>query len=284
MKKLLAFVLMAILCVSMLAFTSCDATPVFTAEEMLPLCNKSAEISYFPGTHYEHHTIEIKTDVYTVAFHNIDGNVVTIDYVHHSRVDVTAHCSPGLGNCKLTIKEDLKGTVMTSHSLYMVIGIPKSWSSFDIVADIDIGSLIIEDSQVRNLQANIKTGVAYIDVQNATKVSVRVNTGDAKLVGKTESALIRTDTGSIDANVGAKTLRFSTDTGAIDFEVINGKNIYVESDTGSIRGKIHGDKAQYSILVDVELGSCNVKDQIGTSDKVLEINADTGSANIEFVQ
>ena len=113
---------------------------------------------------------------------------------------------------------------------------------------------------------------------------MRVNTGDAKLVGKTEIALIRTDTGSIDANVVAKTLNFSTYTGAINFEAINCKNIYVESDTGSIRGKIHGDKAQYSILVDVELGSCNVKDQIGTSDKVLEISNDTGSANIEFVQ
>ena len=39
MKKLLAFVLIAILCVSMLAFTSCDATPVFTAAEMLPFCD-----------------------------------------------------------------------------------------------------------------------------------------------------------------------------------------------------------------------------------------------------
>ena len=69
-----------------------------------------------------------------------------------------------------------------------------------------------------------------------------------------------------------------------NFEVISSKNIYVESDTGSISGKIHGDKAQYSISVDVELGRCNVKNQTGTSDKVLEISNDTGSANIEFVQ
>ena len=298
MKKLLAFVLMVILCVSMLAFTSCDATSVFTAEEMLPFCDDTILTDTLTGVN----AIELSADLYAVAFHNIPGDKVTIDYTTNEKTTITATVVDN----KLVITQTCKPLTIHIGSmgtkLCLVVGIPESWTGYSIDADVDVGALGIEDSKASSIHVELDTGACKIVAQNATNVSIEsntgavlfqgkthtlnvdVNTGATKLEGTANTVIVDTDTGAIAVNMDAQHIDLSTDTGAINFEVINCKNIYVESDTGSIRGKIHGDKAQYSILVDVELGSCNVKDQIGTSDKVLEISNDTGSANIEFVQ
>ena len=276
MKKLLVFVLIATLCSSLLAFASCDGTPVFTAEEMLPLCDQSETYSLTTDIV----NIRINADVYAVAIHNIEGDKVTVDYVSHSRVTVTV--TEVLGS--LSINQVLKGSIFTRNRLYMVIGIPDSLIGYNIVADIDTGSLSIENSKATKLQLDVSTGAVNVDVQNAVEVNVDVDTGAVNLKGKSEYVTVDTDTGAIKVDMEANKLFLSTDTGAINFEVTNNTTIHVESDTGSIRGTIHGDKAQYSILVDVDTGSCNVKDQIGTGSQVLEINVDTGSARIDFVQ
>ena len=299
MKKLLVFVLIATLCLLPMVFSACSIdTSVMSAEEMLPHCDDTILTDPLTGVN----AIELSADLYAVAFHNIPGDKVTIDYTTNEKTTVTATVVDN----KLVITQTCKP--LTIHiggigtKLCLVVGIPESWTGYSIDADVDVGALSIEDSMAGTIKIELDTGACKVVTQNATNVSIEsntgavlfqgtthtlnvdVNTGATKLEGTANTVIVDTDTGAIAVNMDVQHIDLSTDTGAINFEVTNNQTIHAESDTGSIRGKIHGDKAQYSILVDVELGSCNVKDQIGTSDKVLEINVDTGSANIEFVQ
>lgn len=295
MKKLLIFVLIATLCISTLVFASCGVSSPLTAEEMLPFCDDTIDNQSFTDVK----TIKISADLYGVAFHNIDGDKVTIDYTTHEKTTVTAVVQDDT----LVITQTCKPlTIHVSGSLCLVVGIPESWTGYNIVADVEVGALSIENSNADTINVELDTGACKIVTQNATNVSIEsdtgavmfqgktntlnvdVNTGATKLEGTANTVTVDTDTGAIKVDMEVQHLNLSTDTGAINFEVTNNQTIEVESDTGSIRGTIHGDEAQYSILVDVDTGSCNVKDQIGTGSQVLEINVDTGSARIDFVQ
>ena len=297
MKKLLVFVLIATLCLLPMVFSACSVdTSVMSAEEMLPHCDDNITTNPLETML----NIDISADLYAVAFYNVPGDKVTIDFTHHDKCSVTKR----IENNTLYIVQDCKP--LTIHigrsTLCLVVGIPESWTGYSINADVGVGALGIEDSKAGSIHVELDTGACKVVTQNATNVSiesntgavmfqgktntldVEVDTGATKLEGTANTVTVDTDTGAIKVDMEANKLFLSTDTGAINFEVTNNTTIHVESDTGSIRGTIHGDKAQYSILVDVDTGSCNVKDQIGTGSQVLEINVDTGSARIDFVQ
>ena len=297
MKKLLVFVLIATLCLLPMVFSACSVdTSVLSAEEMLPHCDDNITTDPLQTML----NIDISADLYAVAFYNVPGNKVTIDFTHHDKCSVTKR----IENNTLYIVQDCKP--FTIHigrrTLCLVVGIPESWTGYSINADVGVGALGIEDSKAGSINVELDTGACKVVTQNATNVSIESNTGAVMFQGKTDTLIVDVDTGAtklegtantvtVDTDTGAikvdmqvQYMDLSTDTGAIDFEVTNNTTIHVESDTGSIRGTIHGDKAQYSILVDVDTGSCNVKDQIGTGSQVLEINVDTGSARIDFVQ
>ena len=296
MKKLLVFLLIATLCTSLFAFTSCNESVVLKAEDMLAHCDDAIDNTSFVNVQ----NIKLSADLYAVAFHNIPGDKVTIDYTANEKTTVTAT----IADDTLVITQSCKPlTIHISRgTLCLVVGIPESWTGYSIDADVDVGALGIEDSKAGSIHVELDTGACKIATQNATNVSIEsntgavmfqgktdtldvdVNTGATKLEGSANTVTVDTDTGAIKVDMQAQHLDLSTDTGAINFEVTNNTTIHVESDTGAIRGTIHGDKAQYSILVDVDTGSCNVKDQVGTGSQVLEINIDTGSARIDFVQ
>ena len=297
MKKLLVFVLIATLCLLPMVFSACSVdTSVLSAEEMLPHCDDNITTDPLETML----NIDISADLYAVAFYNVSGDKVTIDFTHHDKCSVTKR----IENNTLYIVQDCKPfTIHIGRStLCLVVGIPESWTGYSINADVGVGALGIEDSKAGSIHVELDTGACKVVTQNATNVSIESNTGAVMFQGKTDTldvevdtgatklegtantVTVDTDTGAIKVDMEANKLFLSTDTGAINFEVANNTTIHVESDTGSIRGTIHGDKAQYSILVDVDTGSCNVKDQIGTGSQVLEINVDTGSARIDFVQ
>ena len=297
MKKLLVFVLIATLCLLPMVFSACSVdTSVLSAEEMLPHCDDNITTNPLETML----NIDVSADLYAVAFYNVPGDKVTIDFTNHDKCSVTKR----IENNTLYIVQDCKP--LTIHigrsALCLVVGIPESWTGYSINADVGVGALGIEDSKAGSIHVELDTGACKVVTQNATNVSIESNTGAVMFQGKTDTldvevdtgatklegtantVTVDTDTGAIKVDMDANKLFLSTDTGAINFEVTNNTTIHVESDTGSIRGTIHGDKAQYSILVDVDTGSCNVKDQIGTGSQVLEINVDTGSARIDFVQ
>lgn len=52
---------------------------------------------------------------------------------------------------------------------------------------------------------------------------------------------------------------------------------------GSVSGTIAGQRNEYTISVDCDLGDSNLYDQRGTTDKILNAEVDMGSIDIRFV-
>ncbi|MBQ9125749.1 MAG: hypothetical protein IJY13_03735, partial [Clostridia bacterium] len=86
MKKLLVFVLIATLCLLPMVFSACSVdTSVLSAEEMLPHCDDNITTDPLQTML----NIDISADLYAVAFYNVPGNKVTIDFTHHDKCSVT---------------------------------------------------------------------------------------------------------------------------------------------------------------------------------------------------
>lgn len=294
MKKLLVFVLIAILCVATLAFTACEEA-VFTAKDMMVFCNDSITTDPLQTMF----NIDIDADLYSVAFHNVPGDKVTIDFTQHEKCKVTKR----IENNTLYIEQTSQPlTVYVGGTLCLVVGIPESWVGYNLVADISVGTLCIENSKASNIDVEISTGGAVITAENANNVTLEsdtgaisftgkakvletdVDTGAVKLSGQADKVIAHTDTGAIKVDMLATNLELSSNTGSIVFTVGNNKSIKVQNDTGSVRGTIDGVKSQYTIAVDVDTGSCNVQDQMGTGTNYMKIDVDTGSVKITFKQ
>lgn len=140
MKKLLVFVLIATLCLLPMVFSACSVdTSVMSAEEMLPHCDDNITTNPLETML----NIDISADLYAVAFYNVPGDKVTIDFTHHDKCSVTKR----IENNTLYIVQDCKP--LTIHigrsTLCLVVGIPESWTGYSINADVDVGALGIEE-------------------------------------------------------------------------------------------------------------------------------------------
>lgn len=295
MKKLLVFILIATLYTSLFAFTSCDEAVVLKAEDMLAHCNDSITTDPLQTML----NIYLDADLYSVAFHNVPGDKVTIDFTQHDKCSVTKR----IENNTLYIEQKSEPfTVHLNGTLCLVVGVPEGWVGYALVADVSVGTLCVENSKASNIDVEISTGGAVISAENADQVKLEsdtgavsftgkanllqadVDTGAVKLFGQADKVIAHTDTGAIKVDMLATELHLSSNTGSIVFTVGNNKTIKVQNDTGSVRGTIDGVQSHYSILVDVDTGRCNLKDQIGTETNTLEIDVDTGSVNVTFKQ
>lgn len=292
MKKLLVILLLVVLCCSAMMFASCEEA-IFTAEEMMVYCNDSLTTNPLTGV-YE---VVISADLYAVAVHNVPGDKVTIDFTYHEKTSVTTEIK---NSTLYIIQESEPLTMYIGGTLCLVVGIPESWTDYTLGADLGVGTLSVEDSKASHIEVDVDTGAAKISVVDATSVilesdtgaiifqgktgvlTVDVDTGAVKLEGQADVVAVTSDTGSIKVDMLATDVSLETDTGSIVFEIGNNNTIKVESSTGSVIGTIDGVKSKYSILVDVDTGSCNVDDQIGDSVHLLQIKINTGAAKITF--
>lgn len=294
MKKLLVILLLVALCLLPMAFSACsiDVT-VISAEEMLPHCNDSLTTNPLEGAT----NIHIEADLYSVAVHNVIGDKVTIDFTQHEKSKVTTSLKDGT----LYIVQEWESLIASAaRKLYLVVGIPESWQSYKLSADLDVGALSIEQINADTIDVEMDTGACMVTTQIASAVNlesdtgaiifqgktgvltVDVDTGAVKLEGQADVVAATSDTGSIKVDMLATEVDLQTDTGSIVFEIGNNNTIKVESSTGSVIGTIDGVKSKYSISVEVDTGSCNVYDQIGDSVHLLQIKINTGAAKITF--
>ena len=155
MKKLLAFVLMATLCLLPMVFSACIVdTSVMSAEEMLPHCDDTILTDTLTGVD----AIELSADLYAVAFHNIPGDKVTIDYTTNEKTTITATVVAN----KLVITQTCKPLTIHIGSmgtkLCLVVGIPESWTGYSIDADVDFQHFVA----CANLVFDVATAQFYI--------------------------------------------------------------------------------------------------------------------------
>jgi hypothetical protein len=130
----------------------------------------------------------------------------------------------------------------------------------------DAGTAKIYDMTIGELSVDIDAG--YAELQNITvnKLNIKIDAGSAKIIGGTvENCKINLNAGSVKLN--GMTL----------------SNLDARIEAGRLSGSIAGNKADYTITVQMGLGSSNLQNQTGTSNKRITLNIDIGSVQIDFI-
>lgn len=136
----------------------------------------------------------------------------------------------------------------------------------DCTLDTNAGAIHIENCSFRSLSVDTDAGATNIQSANIeNRLYIESNAGAVKL-----------------KNVTANAIEISTNAGAIEGKQIAADTVIASTDLGAIELNILGVKADYTIRADVGLGSQNVSDQTGRTDKLLELKADLGSVKVTF--
>lgn len=115
--------------------------------------------------------------------------------------------------------------------------------------------------------------------------TVTVDAGSAILTGCRVGGVLRCSVDLGDVRLKATTAAeavLSADTGSIFLDGLAAEELELETDLGSIQGTLYGEAADYTIAVETDLGSSNLKNQTGRTGKVLRASADTGDIELQF--
>lgn len=323
MKKLFCAVLVAVLCISTLGFTACIQSVkdelIWVSTDLLTFCDARQITTTFPPDEGPRN-VTINADVYNVAVYNIEGDQVKVDYTKHSRSDVTVRFDETTETVHITQK-CYDQLISVKVFLALVIGIPQSWTGFDLKLNIGASNLSLEDSKAEtikidseacsikmnvlegfNKSTEIETEAGSVEFSGqtealdvevdsgsitthdliATNVSLETNTGSITLNGSADTIIAKTNTGSIKADMlMVDDLQLATKTGSIKFTVDNALKINLESNTGSINGTIKVNKSWYTIKVNHSTGSCNISNQTGT-DVDRQLTVKSGTGSIKI--
>lgn len=300
MKKLFCAVLVAVLCISTLGFTACIQSVkdelIWVSTDLLTFCDARQITTTFPPDEGPRN-VTINADVYNVAVYNIEGDQVKVDYTKHSRSDVTVRFDETTETVHITQK-CYDQLISVKVFLALVIGIPQSWTGFDLKLNIGASNLSLEDSKAETIKIDSEACSIKMNVLEGFNKSTEIETeaGSVEFSGQTEALDVEVDSGSItthdliatnvslETNTGsitlngngegfyAQTVDLSTKTGSI---TLNGSadTIIAKTNTGSI-------KADMLMVDDLQLATKTGSIKF-TVDNALKINleSNTGSIN-----
>ena len=275
MKRTIA-VICSVCLVALVAFALCACTAVREAdvEKLLRKCDVHKEIALSEGADAGNVRINVTTDVYAVYIHEIEyGRSVTLDFARHDsyKVEGVAEGAQATGEYDLIITEVCTDN-MTSHNknAFLIVGVPEyimnERSAFDysVLVETKTGAVQIEDMEnATKLDVRVKTGSVYIGDCHADDISVNIDTGAVRVEGECDKAEI------------------TTTTGAVDFD-LTARSITVKTATGAIRGEVEHPEHWYTISAHSNTASCNLSDRTGNGDYNLTLTTDTGSIKVRF--
>ena len=170
-------------------------------------------------------------------------------------------------------------------------------SSSTAMIDADTGHISIKEGRFKRLNVDNDTGAVNISGLESGDVKVDTDTGYISLErAKIDNAKLDSDTGYIkvsDAKISR--LKANTDTGLIKLDRVDADYVEAMSDTGSINAKFIGNKDDYSIELDNDLGVIlvdgknNGKSIFNNSyrqhrgDREVKIQVDTGTIGVSFL-
>lgn len=273
MKKLFCAVLVAVLCISTLGFTACvfgePDDLIWVSTDLLTFCDARQITTTFPPEEGPRN-VTINADVYNVAVYNIEGDQVKVDYTMHSRSDVTVQFDEATETVHITQK-CYDQLISVKVFLALVVGIPQSWTGFDLKLNIGASNLSLEDSKAETIKIDSEA------------CSIKMNV----LEGFNKSTEIETDAGSVDFSGQTETLDVEVNSGSITTHDLIATNVTLKTNTGSITVNGNGE-GFYAQTVDLSThtGSITLN---GSADTIIaktntgSINADVLSAdNLQF--
>jgi DUF4097 and DUF4098 domain-containing protein YvlB len=144
------------------------------------------------------------------------------------------------------------------------------------------GDIHVENAFYKAIDLSVSTGrVTVNNVVCDGEMKIKVNTGNTALNGvKCKSLTSDGSTGKITLQnvIASDSISIKRDTGDVIFDKSDAMEIFVETDTGSVKGSLLTDK---TFITRTDTGS--VKVPHGTSGGRCEITTDTGDIRLEII-
>ena len=187
------------------------------------------------------------------------------------------------------------------------------WLPEDFAGDIEVstdsGNVEI-DPGIRvtgGLNCHLMAGKFEAEDLEAGRVSVDTDLGDIAGSGWTvqADAVLKTNAGTIDLEkstvggalscetdlgnvetlrVTAASVNLRTSAGEVALELLEAPDISVETDMGDVEGTIAGREADYTILVNTDLGESSLRDRQGETASVLTVTTGAGDVDLHFLE
>ena len=136
------------------------------------------------------------------------------------------------------------------------------------------------------LESNNGNIVVNGEVHSQTKITAETNNGNVKIkqATATQSIRLQSNNGNITSENGltAPTLYIETNLGNLSIANADGQNITLETNTGNITAIIVGKQADFTIVVDTDVGKSNLSPQT-LGDKKLTVDTNVGNIHVTFV-
>ncbi len=163
----------------------------------------------------------------------------------------------------------------------------KGVASKNLSVDSSAGSVIL--ARVTTDQLKISADAGHVSLHDVTAKDTAVKVSAGKITGENLSVTgltMESDAGAVVLNtVTAETAKIKTSAGKIECaKVTVAKSLTLDSDCGAIRGSLYGDMTDFTITTRVDMGESNLPRSYQGGDKTLDVFADAGAVEIDFLQ
>lgn len=205
-------------------------------------------------------TLDIKAGSARTEFY--DGDKIQIAYgtnkLYAIRIDETS--------TELKLKSDIHfvSFLSSAHLPETIIRLPKSLKP-DMNIKIGAGKFALADGNYGKLDISVSAGEINVGAVKCSALDCDIGAG------------------SLDAeSVVCQTFDCDIDTGEMSVTSLSCTKADASVGAGKISLTLAGKKSEYTISAHTSVGSCNVSDQRGSTDKRLELECSTGDIKIHF--
>ena len=208
---------------------------------------KIKEINYTMKTftaQNDNTSVELDIGAYALKCEFYDGDKIEI-YYPDSKAYKTSISEKG-GKLKFESKTKWYATFFNfTKSPETVVKLPKD-KVFDIIINLGAGTVNLADGVYGNIKTDVGAGKLY-----AQKIT-------------------------------CNTLVSDVSAGSLEISALSCPDIKADVSAGSLKLGVVGAKVEYTIRASVSVGSCNVSDQTGTTDKKLDVDCSAGKITVDF--
>ena len=176
----------------------------------------------------------------------------------------------------------------------------------DLCIDSDAGAVTVSDISAGDVKISSDAGGVKLTGVSVKNVTVKASAGSVKWedvscgdadvdsdAGKVSfenvscaDVSISSDAGAVKLNnLTASAAKISTDAGKIEFTALAvARSLELSTDFGAIRGTVKGAMSDFTITSSVDLGNSNLPGSYQGGNKLLKVEADSGSVNVDFLQ
>lgn len=161
--------------------------------------------------------------------------------------------------------------------------------AYDLALDLDYGDVVIRGkANVNALVLEMEYGdvnAEGAEIVCANTLRIEIDYGDIELGNaQADKMYLSSEYGDLEvekAALQAKEVYIEMEHGDVDIDMLQADKAVFEMEYGDVEATLYGEKADYTVQVQIRYGETNIRDVLGGS-KLLQITSEHGDIEIDF--